>query len=280
MKRLFFVLVYVSLLAYGPVFARADGNPAVSVANDPDYADAKEQMQALVNMFGFHEVNKFCIVGYVQSDSPKDIGAEVYWPTQNKLIDWNAGDLGGMADERGYMDLRDMWPHNGPVPMSTLPALTVDYVAAIAKDCRAHGDSYTVKKTMGGWISVYKLPQFKTVKAQLQYIVDDQGRQKDNKFCVVGQTDGAYSGAYVYWKTRHKLFFWLPDKYDVYDDFNVDVLAIKIDLKTGLRDQEDREDDRDEMQRSYAMLVLRECAKFGNEIDIQKSNRKIYNIDD
>jgi hypothetical protein len=284
-KRIFLVLVYVSLLACGPVVARADGNPAVSVANDPDYADAKEQMQALVNMFGFHELNRFCIVGYVQPDSPKDIGAVVYWPTQNKLIEWDAGDgdgamgIGSMAGARDYVDLRKLLPNNAPGTMSTLPDWTPNMVAGVAADCRAHGDNYTIKKTLGGWTSVYKLSQFQTVRAQLQYIVDDQGRQKENKFCVVGQTDSAYSGAYIYWKTEDKLFFWLPGKDDADDDFDVDVLAITIDLKTGLRDQEDREDERDEMQRSYAMLVLRECAKVGNEIDIQKSNRKVYDID-
>jgi hypothetical protein len=49
---------------------------------------------------------------------------------------------------------------------------------------------------------------------------------------------------------------------------------VQIDLKHGLRDEEDSEDDRNEMQRSYAEAILKACQKSGQNFIVTKSNGK------
>src|ERR1700727_1428608 len=85
-----FLIIVTALLfgwALGPA-AWADDVTAVSIRNDPIYADLQPQLQALVNTMGFHVTNHFCVVGY---ETKGDIHAlpYIYWPTQNKLIVWD-----------------------------------------------------------------------------------------------------------------------------------------------------------------------------------------------
>jgi hypothetical protein len=211
-------LAIVAALLFGwsiaPV-AWADDVVAVSIRNNPDFSDARTQIQALVNTFGFHTTNHFCVVGYgSKDDSDNFVVGYIYWPTQNKIIEWKPDEYQAVLGAMGYSDLtRDILPDG---------AMTDDYlhrsdVINIIRDCRKYGDTYTIKKTAGGWVPISHYPQFSTIKAQLQDLVDHDATQKINKFCVIGQKDGAFLGAYVYWFTGDQLIFWLPDHNDIND---------------------------------------------------------------
>ena len=119
---------------------------------------------------------------------------------------------------------------------------------------------------------IARYAQFSTVNVQLQYLVDNNGSQKTNKFCVIGQKDGMFLAAYVYWETEHQLIFWLPSQDDKDDPFDVADAAIQIDIKHGLREEEDADGGRYQMQRSYAEGILRACQKSGQDFTIGKSD--------
>jgi hypothetical protein len=76
----------------------------------------------------------------------------------------------------------------------------------------------------------------------------------------------------VYWRTEDQLIFWPPDPSE--DDFILADSVIQIDLRHGLRNEEDSVDDRNEMQRSYAEAILQACQKSGQNFVITKSNEK------
>jgi hypothetical protein len=268
-RPLAIVLVLLFGWGIGPV-ARADDTIAVSIRNNPDFADARTQIQALANTFGFHTTNHFCIVGYGSKDNSDNfVLGYIYWPTQNKIIEWKPEGNQEVLGAIGYSDLtRDILPDG---------AMTDDYlhrsdVNGIIRDCRKYGDAYTIKKTAGGWVSIGHYPQFTTIKAQLQDLVDHDATQKINKFCVIGQKDGVFLGAYVYWLTGDQLIFWLPDPRDIEESNALTYSEVDIDLKHGLRDEEDSSDNRNEMQRSYAEAILQACQKSGQNFVISKSN--------
>jgi hypothetical protein len=79
-----FCILTVSLF-WNSSFARANDVSAVPVRTIPAFADVRLQLQALVNIFGFHDKNEFCVVAY---KGTSELQAEIYWPTQNKLIQW------------------------------------------------------------------------------------------------------------------------------------------------------------------------------------------------
>jgi hypothetical protein len=253
----------------GPV-AQAEDSHVVSLQSDPVYDNLHIQLQALVNTLGFHTTNHFCVIAYGGPKKDDSITPYVYWPTQNKIIILGFGsDL--ILDTTFYFDLmRDILP-DGEVTNSYLHRSDVN---DIVQDCRAHGNAYTITKTAGGWVPIDKFSQFSSVKAQLQYLVDKKASQKTNDFCVIGQKDGTFLGAYVYWRTENRLIFWFPSPYDVDDPFAVTYAAIQIDLKHGLRDKEDAEDTRNEMQRSYANTILKACQKSGQNFVVTKSDGK------
>jgi len=103
-------------------------------------------------------------------------------------------------------------------------------------------------------------------------LADHEGSSEIDEFCVVGQRDGSFLAAYVYWKTESRLFMWLPGNDNLDDPLAVDTSDVDIDLKTGLRDEEDAEDHRNEMQRSYAQAILRACQAFGQIFFVKKAN--------
>jgi hypothetical protein len=245
--------------------ARADDVIAVSIRNDPDFADLHIQLQLLVNTMGFHTTNHFCVVGY---EAKGDDGAVpyIYWPTQNKLIVWDDNII---LESAHYSDLtRDILPDGA----MTINRLHRSDFNEIIGDCRNYGDAYTIKKTAGGWVPISHYQQFATIKAQLQDLADHDATQKINKFCAIGQKDGAFLGAYVYWLTGDQLLFWLPNPKDLYDSSALTNSAVKIDLKHGLRNEEDSADEENEMQRSYAGSILQACQRSGQNFVISKSN--------
>ena len=251
--------------------ACAQNDNAVSIRNDPDLSDLHIQLQALVNTLGFHKENQFCVVGYEGPKKDDPVIPYVYWPTQNKfIIDGYGSNM--LLDTTDYFDLkRDILPNGLPIPPQDyiLPWRQSD-VDAVIQDCRLHGNSYNVTKTVGGWIQISQLSQFSTVNEQLQYLVDKTADQERNEFCVIGQKDATFLAAYVYWQTEDRLFLWLPSQYDKYDAFSVKDAPFQVDLKHGLRDEEDAEDSRNEMQSSYADAILKACRLSGQSFIVNK----------
>ena len=64
------------------------------------------------------------------------------------------------------------------------------------------------------WVSIRTLSDFTDTKAQLQALIDANGRAATNRLCVIGQRDGRYQQAYVYWPSENKLILWTPDATD------------------------------------------------------------------
>jgi hypothetical protein len=248
--------------------ARADNYTVVPLRDDPSFADVHFQLQAMVNVFGFHSVNHFCIIAYRAKDDDAVV-PHVYWPTQDKMIVWGVGsDL--LLASTDYLDLRrDILPGGTDTSPDYLTHAEVD---GLITDCRERGSAYTIIKTYGGWKRIDEFPEFSTVKAQLQYLVDHKASEKLNDFCVIGQNDNDFLAAYIYWKTQDQLLYWLPSKYDVDDPFAVADSPVQIDLKRGLRDEEDAGNERNQMQRSYADAILRACRNMGQNFVVQKSN--------
>jgi hypothetical protein len=240
----------------------------VSVRNDPNFADVRVQLQAMVNTLGFRNRNQFCVFGYRSRD--EDVLAPyIYWPTQNKIANWEEDPDHPVLYFSNYSDLRrDILP-DGEV---TDNYLHQSDVKRIIKDCREHGDFYTIEKTQGGWVAVGHYPEFSTIDDQLQYLTDQSFSPKVNRFCVIGQKDGAFLAAYIYWQTKERLIFWYPGRSDYEGPYEVADSVFQIDLKSGLRDQEDSKDEMNEMQRSYAEGILKACQKRGKEYVIKKPN--------
>lgn len=253
--------VFIALLLWGAMggCARAQTYPVVRVEDYPEYANVRAQLQALVNAYGFHDRNQFCIITYNGPDMGDDPIPSIYWPTQNKYIAWGSGPQSSIIGASDYFDLtRDIVPDNYDNGANTSTYLmTRSEVDGIINDCRGRGEKYTITKTHGGWVSISKFSQFVLVNEQLQDLVDLDSSPKINKFCVIGQKDGSFLAAYVYWQTQEQLIMWLPDKNFPDDPYAVAYADVDIDLKHGLRDQEDGHDDRDEMQRSYAQSILK-----------------------
>jgi len=263
--------VLLSVLSFAPCKARANAAPVVSALHDPFYAGLHDQIQALVNICGLHDMNYFCVIAYgPQSEGDTESLPLIYWVTQDKLIVWGVGGDRLFESDR-YIDLsRNILPEG---QSTTSPDyLTKSGAEMVLEDCQRRGERFTARKTQGGWVSIDKFDQFSTAQAQLPDFVDHNGKVKQNRFCIIGQKDGAFLGAYVIWLNAGQLFFWLPSPYDKVDTNVLTDAALQIDLRAGLRDKEDSKDDRDEMQRSYAEGVLRACHESGLYFYFQKTN--------
>jgi hypothetical protein len=229
--------------ATSPIFVPIENNPTFE--NNPNFAGMRAQLQTVANTAGFHTTNHFCVVAYGSSATDPYPQAYIYWPTQNKIIRWDPGSNQPILESGRFFDLtRDVLPDG---------AVTNGYfhkseMIEIIQDWQNHGTVYTIKKTAGGWVPISQYPQFASVRTQLQYIadnnitVDPPRLPKTGKFCVIGQKDGTLLGAYVYWQTEQQLIFWLPGQYNIVDPFAVAVSVVEIDLKHGLRDEEDAKD--------------------------------------
>ncbi len=64
------------------------------------------------------------------------------------------------------------------------------------------------------WVSIKTLSDFADAASQLQALIDAKGHTVENKLCVIGQKDGRYQQAYVYWPSENKLILWTPDVTD------------------------------------------------------------------
>ena len=62
------------------------------------------------------------------------------------------------------------------------------------------------------WFSIQGRQEFADVRAQLQVVVDEHANKPTNRFCVVGQSAGNATQAWVYWPENNKLILWRPDR--------------------------------------------------------------------
>jgi len=262
---LVFALANIACASHG----RAEDAVVISTRTVPRFADLRLQLQAMVNSLGFHIVNQICVIAYQIPGNRFPSGAYIYWPTQHTLIDWDYGSEIIYAGTYFYDLNRDVIADDA-YPGSQYPRQS--FVNGVIHDCIRHGDNYTIIRTSGKWVPIKKFSQFSTIEDQLQYLVDHDGAARRNNFCVLGQKDGPFLGAYIYWKTAAKLIIWLPGPYDVYDPFAVADMPVQIDLERGLRDHEDADDYRDEMQRSYAESILKSCEDSGENFTVEKSD--------
>ncbi len=222
----------------------------------------------MVNTSGFHRVNQFCVVGYSPNGSHVAT-PYIYWPTQNKIATWEVDPDQPVLDFLTYFDLnKDILP-DGEV---TYNYLHHSDLKRIIQDCKKYGDSYKIKKTEDGWVAINRYSKFSDILEHLQYLANQTSSPNINKFCVIGQKDGAFVAAYVYWETQNQLIFWYPGRYDNLEPYALANPAFEVDLTSGLKDQESYKEYKNEMQRSYAEGILKACQKRGKEYVIKKSN--------
>ena len=114
----------------------------VSIKTLPGFDDAKAQLQALVDTNGHRTVNRLCVIG--QEDGPH-FQAEVYWPSENKLILWvpNINDPETLVHSRRYLDLkRDVRSNVG----TSTYILSRSFVEETLRACASKGDHFVIDK--------------------------------------------------------------------------------------------------------------------------------------
>lgn len=232
----------------------------------PAFADAQSQLQALVNIKGFYRVNQFCVV------AASDLSAaEVYWPTEGKLILWEPMDNPfALLWSRDYVDLKhDVVRSANDITLQymVLP-WTKPEVNEVISNCQKYGSKFTINKSEGGWVQISSFPRFSSIRVQLQTLVKAQAHSKRNDFCVIGQHDGNYLAAYVYWVTENRLIMWNPDPNDFSEPHGLVDSYSNIDLKTGAVDQEFFSRTAAEMPKSYANKILQVCQASGEKFTI------------
>jgi len=251
-----------------------DPRPVTSIRY---FTDARYQLQFLVNAKGFYRVNHFCVI--VGGD---DGGAEVYWPTEGKMIDWEPSIIWHdpvLAWSRQYVDIKhETIPTDADRRIWNMAfPLTMTDVNATIHDCSKWGTKFTIYKSYGGWVPISRYPRFRAIRMQLQTLVDDKAYQKKNKFCVIGQKDGDYLVAYVHWKTEGELLMRNPDPEDYDAPQHIEIPYIRVNLKTDVVDREHyvRQWETDLMPKPFAHSILNACKKFGEEFTIMKNGTKV-----
>ncbi|WP_234730741.1 hypothetical protein [Acidocella facilis] len=140
------------------------------------------------------------------------------------------------------------------------------FVAALAYATFAPASAATADQ---GWISIEHLSAFSDVQAQLQTLVNINGRKKMNHFCVVGHKDGDEVQAYVYWSTEEKLILWVPH---LYDDEALVTSDRYLDLKRDVVDGNDVHGSTYMVTRAFVNKTLQACRNYGETFEIKKSN--------
>jgi hypothetical protein len=104
----------------------------------------------------------------------------------------------------------------------------------------------------------------------LQTLVDDKAHQKKNDFCVIGQKDGDYLVAYVYWKNEDELLLSNSDPEDYDASYALDPAYISANLKTDAVDHEHYvyQWDADLMPKRFAESILNACRRSGQQYSI------------
>lgn len=113
-----------------------------SIRTLSDYADARSQLQALVDINGRTRANRLCVIGE-RADGFYD--AWVYWPTRNALIFWSANrdNPQAIVDSRIYLDLRHDVIADDAVDTSSYRQRR-SYVNGIIKACQKFGDQWVL----------------------------------------------------------------------------------------------------------------------------------------
>lgn len=120
------------------------------------------------------------------------------------------------------------------------------------------------------WVSIKTLSGFDDAKAQLQTLVDRNGHQRMNRFCIIGQKDEKHFQAEVYWLSENKLILWVPNVNDPatlihsrrYLDLKRDVRA-DIGTSTYL------------LSKSFVAETLKACSSEGEHFIIDKDMPKV-----
>ncbi len=99
-------------------------------------------------------------------------------------------------------------------------------------------------------------------------LVNVNGHQKTNEFCVIGQQDSTSLQAYVYWPTEQKLILWVPH---LYDDEALVTSDRYLDLKRDVVAGNDVHGSTYLVTRSFVNAILQACREHGDKFTIQKS---------
>ena len=267
--RLFGVSIMLFLCCAAMPAASAEDYWDRPIKGNTDYADVRTQLQVLVNIFAYHKTNHFCVMA---DHDPANEAALVYWSSQHQLITWDPGwELYALADSRSPLNLQhDVVANYNEVGSSTY-LVTRGWLNGVLADCRKFGNAYTIVRTEGNWISIKSSPLFADVKTQLQTLVNEQASEKLNHFCVIGQNDGAYLSAYVYWPEEDRLIMWVPVPDQSAELEGVDE-SYGADLKTGLVSAETYNPFDGRMPRSDAQTVLDACQASGEKFIVIKPN--------
>jgi hypothetical protein len=267
--RLFGVSVMLLLCCAATPAASAEDYWDRPIKGNPDYADVRTQLQVLVNIFAYHKINHFCVVA---DHDPNNEAALVYWSSQRQLITWDpGGELYALVDSRDPLNLQqDVVADYNEVGSSTY-LVTRGWLNGVLADCRKFGNAYTIVKTEGNWISIKSSPLFADVKTQLQTLVNEQATKKVNHFCVIGQNDGSYLSAYVYWPEENRLIMWVPVPDQSAELEGVDE-SYGADLNTGIVSAETYNPFDGRIPRLYAQKVLDTCQASGEKFTVAKSN--------
>ncbi len=137
-----YAIATACLIAISPAHAAAEW---VSIKTLPGFSDAQAQLQALVDKNGHHTINRLCVIG---QKNGAHFQAEVYWPSENKLILWvpNINDPDTLAHSRRYLDLkRDVRTDIG----TSTYLLSRSFVNELLTACSAKGDHFVMRKTPG-----------------------------------------------------------------------------------------------------------------------------------
>ena len=254
----------------------------ISLKGDPDYADIQAQLLVLANIDGFHADNEFCVVGEHDDDGET---ALVYWPTEDKLINWDhkIDDPEALVDAKTLLYLNsDVVATEGEIDGSTY-LVTSAWVNDVIHNCNRFGNRYHITKSDSGWKSPEDFPQFSTLNTQLQsllappdWLLNADPRtvrpsQQINKFCVIAQKDRSWLAAYVYWETKHRLILWLPKA----DDDDALLLSYgSLDLQHGIASSATPHGPIYQMPQHYMQNIISACLSKGISLTIQTNSKE------
>ncbi len=122
--------------------ARAGDDGTAPIDKFSVFATVQAQLQAVVNVYGFHDTNKFCVVGY-EFESKNYPLAYIYWPIQNKIIQWRTDSNQPILEAGEFWDLtRDILPDGAVTNDYLHPSEVKQYI----HDCWKYRKTYIVKK--------------------------------------------------------------------------------------------------------------------------------------
>lgn len=110
--------------------------------------------------------------------------------------------------------------------------------------------------------------EFADVRSQLQVLVNINGFNKINHFCVIGGTDTEGPFAEVYWSTEHQIILWEPTDNDYALLMSRDDLDLTQDVVANLNDVNGSTY---LVTRKWVNNLLDDCRRRGNIYTVQKT---------